>query len=702
MEKATVTRPGWSALWRGGDLRPFLGRYADLALAAVVVGTVGMMIVPLPAGLLDVLVTANIAAAVVLLLVAIYVTEALKIATFPTLLLLTTLFRVAIEVSATRLILLHGNAGGVIDAFGRFVVSGNLVVGVVVFLILTMVQFVVVAKGAERVAEVGARFTLDAMPGKQLGIDAELRAGHIDRDEAQRRRQRLARESQFFGAMDGAMKFVKGDAIAGLLVLAVNIVGGLVIGVFQRHLPFAAAAKAYTILTIGEGLVAQIPALLISTAAGVLVTRVSAEQEGGALGREIGNQVLAHPRALAFAAGLLAVLALVPGLPALPFLILAAALGWVAQRLLRVEQTESSEAGANDVRVAKAAADAFVMTMPTPLAVRIGKGLAVELGGITLHDGAFVLRLTELRQQLFEARGIPLASIAVEASNSLPQRDFQVLLHDVPVSEGTCPADSILAITDAGRLTPQGLVAVPARLPDGRAGAWIASDAEAELQASSFAFLSPRELIGLHVEDVLDRHAHELVGVEETQTLLDGLAKGQPALVAEAVPKLISVASLAQVLQQLAQERVPLRNLRAVLEAVVAAPTGANEGRSVAALVEAARQGLRRSITRTYASSEGDLAAFTLDPMIEEALRDSVVRGGHNAAIEPSLIEDVVAGARAAFGKVARPVVLTNSRVRRALWKVLSAELPNVTVLAYEELLPETPIEIMGRISPSA
>ena len=327
---AGSTQLGIVALLRAGDVRTLLTRYSDLALAGLVVAIVGMMIVPLPTPLLDLLISVNIAVAVVLLLVAIYVSEALKIATFPTLLLLTTLFRLALEVSATRLILLRADAGEVIRAFGNFVVAGNLVVGAVVFLILTMVQFIVISKGSERVAEVAARFTLDAMPGKQMAIDAELRAGHIDHNEARRRRAALARESQLFGSMDGAMKFVKGDAIAGIVVLAVNIVGGLVIGVLQRGLDVATAAKTYTVLTIGEGLVSQIPALVISTAAGIIVTRVASEEEGAHLGRDIGSQVMAQPKAIAIAAGLLLLLAVVPGLPGVPFITLAAVLGFVA------------------------------------------------------------------------------------------------------------------------------------------------------------------------------------------------------------------------------------------------------------------------------------------------------------------------------------------------------------------------------------
>src|SRR3954468_14362862 len=326
---------GAMSLLRAGDVRALLTRYSDMALAGLVVAIVGMMIVPLPTPLLDLLISVNIATGVVLLLVAIYVSDALKIATFPTLLLLTTLFRLALEVSATRLILLRADAGEVIRAFGNFVVAGNLVVGAVIFLILTMIQFLVVSKGSERVAEVAARFTLDAMPGKQMSIDAELRAGHIDHNEARRRRAALARESQLFGSMDGAMKFVKGDAIAGIVVLAVNIVGGLVIGVLQRGMDVATAARTYTVLTIGEGLVAQIPALIISTSAGIIVTRVASEEEGGHLGRDIGLQVMAQPKAIAIAAGLLLLLAAVPGLPGVPFVTLGVVLGLVAWRLLR-------------------------------------------------------------------------------------------------------------------------------------------------------------------------------------------------------------------------------------------------------------------------------------------------------------------------------------------------------------------------------
>ncbi len=680
-----VAETSGQALAGARDTRSLLGRYADVVLALAVVGTVGLMIVPLPTAVLDVLITANIAAAVTLMLVAIYVGEPLKIATFPTLLLLTTLFRVAIEVAATRLILLQADAGDVISAFGRFVVSGNLVVGVVIFLILTLVQFVVVAKGAERVAEVGARFTLDAMPGKQLAIDAELRAGHINRDEAQARRRRLGREAQFFGAMDGAMKFVKGDAIAGLLILVVNIVGGLVIGVFQRNMAFGDAARTYTILTIGEGLVAQIPALVISTAAGVLVTRVSAEDEGGALGKEIGQQVLAHPKALAFAAGLLAVMAAIPGLPAVPFLLLAVGLGFVALRLLNHDRRVGEGVDSHD------SDKSATHELPSAVGVRLGVELAEDV------QPRLQPLLARARTKLFETRGIDLQHVRVDPSRALGPRNFVVTLHDVEVLQGSCPVQSVLALTDAQRLNDW--PAVPARHPQGREGAWVPAQAVAQLQRLGIEHLDAAAVVADHVAAALDKFGHELVGVQEAQTLLDAVAKTHPALVHETVPKLLSVSGLAETLRRLAEERVSLRHLRAVLETLAA--TRSVEERTPEALSERSRQALRRALTNDHASSAGLVSVFVLDPMIEETLQDSVSRGGRQWALEPELMRDVQAGARRAFGNTAQPLVLTHGRIRRAVWHLLAPEFPASTVLSYDELLPETTVETLGRITPA-
>ncbi len=659
----------WGA--RGGELAARLARHGDLALAGIVVAIVAMMIVPLPTPLLDLLLSINIAAAVTVLLVALYVGDALRIATFPTVLLVTTLFRLALEVSATRLVLLRADAGEVIRAFGNFVVAGNLVVGAVIFVILTLVQFIVISKGSERVAEVAARFTLDAMPGKQMSIDAELRAGHIDPVEARRRRAALARESQLFGAMDGAMKFVKGDAIAGIVVLVVNVVGGLIIGVVQRGMEPAVAARTYTILTIGEGLVAQIPALLISTAAGIIVTRVASEDDGsgagqGQLGRDIGRQILAQPKALAIAAALLALLAVVPGLPAAPFLVLAAALGAIAWRLLRVPATttdESAEASATPeaaaARARVAGADAATMLPPpvlTPIAIEVSAELGARLGPADPKAGGVFVTETVpfVRERLFAELGVPLPVVRLRAGvGGLTGGAFVVRLNEVPLARGEAPLD------------------------DARAAATH---------------------VGEEVLSLMRRYGHEFIGVQETQTLLDGLERTHPALVREVVPKLVSPILLADVLRRLVEEGVSLRNLRDVLGALA---EWAPHERDPVALVEHVRAALRRTITFQHAGG-GVLTAFMLDALIEDTIRESIHKTptGSYLALEPQLSRDIILAVGRALGpSESGAVLITNAEIRRYVRRLVETEHPTLAVLSYQELAPEAQIRPLGRIS---
>jgi len=643
-------------LLRAGDVRGLLARYADLALAGVVVSIVGMMIVPLPTPLLDLLISVNIAAAVTLLLLAIYVSDALKIATFPTLLLLTTLFRLALEVSATRLILLHADAGQVIHAFGNFVVAGNLVVGAVIFLILTMIQFIVISKGSERVAEVAARFTLDAMPGKQMSIDAELRAGHIDRDEARRRRAALARESQLYGSMDGAMKFVKGDAIAGIVVLAVNIVGGLVIGIVQRGMEAGVAARTYTVLTIGEGLVAQIPALVISTAAGIIVTRVASEEEGGHLGRDIGAQIVAQPRALAIAAGLLALLAVVPGLPAVPFLTLAAVLGAVAWKLLRAPLRPAASAGgvgAAPIAVGAPGAavdDGALSPLLTPVAVEVSAELGARLAGFGVEI------VPRLRERLFAELGLPLPAVRVRVgAPGLEGGRFVLRLNEVPLGRGEI-----------------------ARADWERAGGEI----------------------GEAVLALLRRYGHELFGLEEAQALLDALERTHPALVREVVPKAVPLVLFTDVARRLVEEGISLRNLRDILGALA---EWAPHERDPVALTEHVRAALRRAITYRFAGDGGALAAYLLDPMIEDAIREAVHKtaSGSYLALEPQLSSDIVAAVGRALGPGAQggAVLLTGAEIRRYVRRLIETDHPDLAVLSFQELAPEAQIRPIARIS---
>jgi type III secretion protein V len=645
---------------RSGDVRVLLARHSDLALAALVVLIVGMMIVPLPTFLLDLLITLNLTAAVILLLVAIYVSDALKIATFPSLLLLTTLFRLAIEVSATRLILLKANAGQVIHAFGSFVVSSNLVVGVVVFIILTTIQFIVIAKGSGRVAEVGARFTLDAMPGKQLSIDAELRAGHIDRDEARHRRAMLARESQFFGSMDGAMKFVKGDAIAGIVVLLTNIVGGLIIGVLSKGMELFGALRTYTLLTIGEGLVAQIPALVISTAAGILVTRVSSEEEGGHLGSDIGRQIFAQPRALAVAAVLLGLLAIIPGLPAFPFLFLGALLGLLAHRLIRTRPAKPSRPVSHWLSdPARSDGHERSNATPSPLLVPIAIDLSPALAQVLLPKQGPSRLVSELipalRETYFAETGIVIPTVSVRSDTTgLAPDAYAIRLQEIPVANG-------LAVTQAALATPE-------------------------------------EVIVEHLLAVLRRHGYRFVGIQETQALLEGLERTHPNLVREVVPKLVSPVLLADILQRLAREGLSLRNLVEILGALA---RRAGKENDAASLAEGVRQALQRQITFKHTGRDESVGVFFLDAMIEETVREAIQKtdSGSHLALEAELSADIVRAVKRAVGSVASPVILTASDIRRHLRGLLESEQPQVAVLAHQELTPETRLVTLGRIT---
>jgi type III secretion protein V len=565
------------------------------------------------------------------------------------LLLLTTLFRLAIEISATRLVLLKADAGAVIAAFGGFVVAGNLVVGAVVFVILTVVQYIVIAKGAARVAEVSARFTLDAMPGKQLAIDAEVRAGHIDRGEAHRRRARLARESQFFGSMDGAMRFVRGDAVAAIVVLLVNIVGGLLIGVLQRGMGLGPALRTYTLLTIGEGLVAQIPALVISTAAGILVTRVSSEEEGGHLGSDIGRQLLAQPKALALAAALLGVLALVPGLPALPFLALGAGLGLVAWQVLR------SRYGSRATRDAVPASAALLV----PIDVELGPALGGEL--LPARGPSPLLRryLPAVRERIFSESGIPLPAIDVRvAGEDRDPRGYTIRLHEIPVAQGT-------------------LAAVEEKPGDTHEGA---------------------ERLAEHLLRVLRQHGHRFVGIQETQTLLDNLERTHPALVREVVPRLATPVLLADVLGRLAKEGLSLRYLADILTAL--AQRGRGEA-DAATLAERVRAALPRLITHQHAAPDGSVGVHFVDATIEEALREAIrpSETGSRLALEPGLARDIAQAVKRTVAGAARPVIVTSADIRRHLRGLLEHEQPEVAVLAYEELLPEARLETLGHVT---
>jgi type III secretion protein V len=636
----------------------------DIALATLVVAVVAMMIVPLPTWLLDLLLATNLSLSVAILLVVLYVPDAIGIATFPTLLLLTTLFRLALNVSSSRLILLQADAGEVIRAFGSFVVRGNYVVGGVVFLILTIIQFVVIAKGGERVAEVGARFVLDAMPGKQMAIDAELRSGSIDGVEARRRRRQLARESQFYGSMDGAMKFVKGDVIASLIITVVNILGGLGIGVGMKDMAATAALKKYGLLTIGDGLVSQIPALVLSTAAGILVTRTASEEPDTPLGEELSRQLFGTPKALEVASVFVLLLAAVPGLPTAPFLVLAAVLFFVARarskQLVQEDQRAATEPAPQPQAGARKG-PAFV-PMVVPWSVEVSEDLEPLLADGRTQTGDDLAgirsRTLALREQLFAELGVPLPAPRVRAVAGLPSRSFVVSLHEVPARLAT--------------------------LPVGMADEEVAEHVAKETRA------------------LLRGRAADFLGLAETQRLLDELEQIAPATVRNVVPKPVSLGLLADVLRRLVEEGISIRDLRAILEAL---STVAASEKDPLNLAEFVRAQLRRAITFRLTRGVPQLGVVLVDPMIEDTIRRAVTRtpAGAFLTLAPAAARDVVAALRRAVAEAkttapdAEPVILTQPDIRRFTRKLIDVELPDVTVVSFAELLPEVGLRPLAR-----
>lgn len=640
---------------------------ADAVLALGVIAIVGLMIVPLPTWLLDILLAFNISLSVGILLVVLYVPNALAIATFPTLLLITTLLRLSLNVSSSRLILLQANAGEVIRAFGNFVVRGNYVVGAVIFLILTVIQFVVIAKGSERVAEVAARFALDAMPGKQMAIDAEMRAGTIDVQQAQRRRHQLARESQFYGAMDGAMKFVKGDVIASLVITAVNILGGLLVGILQRNMDVGAALKRYGLLTIGDGLVTQIPALVLATSAGILVTRVASEDENASLGQELSAQLFATPKAIQVSGVFVVALAIVPGLPTVPFLLIGSCLLVVAR--VRTKQLEQRAREQERLELRSHAqpvktSGQFVPVV-TPWALHIAPDLheLVQDYASDHHgpDGvSFGLRsrLLQLREHLFAELGVPLPSPVVRVSEQLPEGRVVLSLFEVPFQ-----AIDVSGATD-----------------------------DTKLQA-----------IELFVLGALRRRAADFIGIQETQWLLDQLEQVAPSLPRQVVPKPISLPLLTDILARLVEEGIGVRNLRAILQALATATVA---DKDPLALTEMVRSHLKRATTFQLTGGSSTLEALMLDAEIEDIVREGVqhTASGSFLALAPSVCRDIVEAITAHTKRVAlaegRPLVLlTQPDVRRFVRKLTEIQLPDMRVVSYAELLPETSLQSLGHVT---
>jgi flagellar biosynthesis protein FlhA len=662
----------------------------------VLVGAVITMVVPIPPALLDVLLAANLAFALLILLAVLTLRDTLDLSSFPSLILITTLMRLALNVSSTRLILLDGYAGKVIDTFGQFVVGGSVVVGLVVFLILVVIQFAVITNGAGRVAEVGARFALDAMPGKQMAIDADLAAGLIEEKEARERRSRIARESDFYGAMDGASKFVKGDAIAGIVIVAINLIGGLVIGVAMAGMSAAEAASVYSLLTVGDGLVSQIPALLISAATGLMVSRVDDEDD---LGPTVGRQLLREPRALRIAAVVLAAIGLLPGLPKLPFVAMVVGLLVVAARR-SAEDASTQDTTAPDETVVAMDPDDPRALIEQLRVEPLELHLAYDVLDLTDQEagGDLLQRVRALRRQIGEELGLVMPLVRTCDDVTLPSSSYRILLHGVEVARGSAPRDRVLALPASdGELggVPGEETVEPVF---GLKAYWVPTEARNRVTASGATVVDRSAVVVTHLAEVARRHASELLSRQQVQQLLEALRFDEPLLADEVGTETLPMALLHDVLRELLRERVPIRDLGRIIEAVAGR---ARETRSLDQLVAAARAAVGSAIVSRIAS-DGRLDVLTLAPALEGELHERVrdLDGTLQLVVEPERLAPLIAEAAELVSRTdgAPKVVVCGALLRRPLRNALSASGVDVPVLAYPELPSHLDLNVIGAL----
>jgi flagellar biosynthesis protein FlhA len=667
----------------------------DLVLSVSVVGIIMVMLLPLPRFVLDLLLTLSITLSVVILLVSMHVRRPLEFSAFPSILLVGTLLRFALNIAATRLILLHGNegaaaAGDVILAFGNFVMGGNYTVGIVVFSILVIVNFVVITKGAGRIAEVAARFTLDAMPGKQMSIDADLNAGMINEAEARRRRKEIADEADFYGAMDGASKFVRGDAIAAVIIILVNIVGGLTIGVLQQGLSIVQAAQNYTILTVGEGLVAQVPALLMSTASGLIMTRAASESN---LGEQMARQILMNPKTINTAAILLGALGLVPGLPHAAFLFLAALLGGLGYKLRKEKAaellTETMEPLAAEGMAAPGAARTGEPEVPAPvdlMELQVGYGL---IGLVDAERGGELLeRIKAIRKQIALDLGFMAPPIHIRDNLQLRPNAYTILIKGVEVVRGEVMTGHVLAI-DPGT-AEKGLEGIATKEPCfGLPALWVPDSRREQAQLMGYTVVDLASVITTHLTELIRGHAHELLGRQETQALLDNMAKTAPKVVEELIPQAITLGGLVRVLGNLLRERVPIRDMRTILETVA---DYSSTTKDIDILTEHVRQALARTITHQHLGGDGALSVISLDPTLDRQLSESIQTHGQGSylSIAPGLAQRVQGAikqaAERAIGRGVQPVLLCSPSLRPYLRRLIERGLSSLPVLSLNEV----------------
>ncbi|MBQ6669020.1 MAG: type III secretion system export apparatus subunit SctV [Deltaproteobacteria bacterium] len=680
-------------------------RHNDVTMVFLVVVVIALMIMPLPTPLVDTLIGVNMTLSFLMLMMSMYVKTALDFSVFPTMLLFTTLFRVGLNITTTRLILLQADAGEIIFTFGEFALGGNFVVGAVVFLILTIVQFLVISKGAERVAEVGARFTLDAMPGKQMSIDADMRAGVIDMEEAQRRRNRVGMESQMYGAMDGAMKFVKGDSIAGMVIAVVNIVGGTIIGITQNGMTASEALHTYGILTIGDGLVSQIPSLIISISAGVLITRSGDSDDN--IGAVVGQQFFAQPKALLMAGGLVFIFALVPGFPKpqlFSLAVLVAGLGY-ALRFMQSRPKAPNQEGELKKSLAPAISgkaqkrpsagqDEFAPTVPIILDISNEIGTALPYNDLNEE-------LVTLRRALYFDLGIPFPGINIRPNPSLPDMTYVLNLNEIPLARGKLEKGMVLARDTKENLAMFGVEVTEGEkfLPDVES-LWVAEDRVPTLEQAGISCMNHARILAYHLSLLLSRHASSFLGMQETKYLLDKMEERAPDLVREAT-RLLPVQRIAEIFQRLAQEQISIRDLRSILEALI---EWSPKEKDIVMLTEYVRSALKRQISYMYSRGQNMLPAILMDPGLEEIIRKSVrqTSAGAFLALDPDTTQKFVQAVGEAMGKykthTQRPVLMASMDIRRYVRRLIEGDYYELAVIAYQEVTPEISVQPINRI----
>jgi type III secretion protein V len=684
-----------------------LSKKNDIVLAILLMAIIALIVLPMPTGLVDFLIALNMGMAVILLMTAIYLKSPLEFSSFPGVLLVTTLFRLSLSITTTRLILLQADAGEIVYTFGNFVVGGNLVVGLVIFLIITIVQFLVITKGSERVAEVSARFSLDGMPGKQMSIDADLRAGSIDAEEAQRRRGLVTKESQLFGSMDGAMKFVKGDAIAGIIIIVVNITAGIAIG-SSNGMPMKEALALYAVLTIGDGLISQIPALLISITAGIIVTRVSNE-ESRDLGNEIGAQLTDKPKALLVAGALLLGFAIVPGFPTAIFLGLAVVIGGGGFFILRkfaqseYEQSDSSipamaASATDDPRQAQTKLDQqeeFSQTLPLVIDVPVNIKKIIKPSVLNAE-------LVKVRKALYMDLGVPFPGIHLRFNENIKENSYAILLQEVPVAEGRFKPGYLFIRETKDHLDMLGIdYETDEEFLPNLDSLWAQDSLKPKLEEQSIQYMDSSRIMTFHLAHVLKKYSEDFIGIQETRYLLEKMEGNFGELIKEA-QRLLPVNKITEIFQRLVTEDISIRNLRNILQALV---VWGHKEKEVIQLTEYVRSSLKRYISYKYSNGRNTLPVYLLDQEVEDTIRNGIrqTSAGSYLALDPMTTNKFVENTKQAVGKIShlehKPVLITAMDIRRYVRKLLEQELYELAVLSHQELTEEIIVQPLGRIN---